>query len=61
MSNGQGKKRVKNVPVLHNEIKKRHGVLLTDTAWAVLVNQAKKKGVSVREMIESWARSLEGS
>jgi hypothetical protein len=43
------------------EIKKRHGQELTDTAWAVLINQAKKKGISVSEMIESWARSLEGS
>jgi hypothetical protein len=60
MSTGQGKKRIRNVPVLHDEIKKRHGILLTDTAWTLLVNEAQKNKVSVSEMIESWARSLEG-
>ncbi|MDJ0798348.1 MAG: hypothetical protein QNJ51_16275 [Calothrix sp. MO_167.B12] len=59
MSTGKGKKRVKNVPVLHDEIKKRHGILLTDTAWAALVKKAKEDSVSVSEMIESWARSFE--
>lgn len=61
MSTGKGKKRIRNVPVLHDEIKRRHGVLLTDTAWASLVKEAQKNSVSVSEMIESWARKFEGS
>jgi hypothetical protein len=58
MSTGKGKKRVKNTPVLHDEVKKRHGILLTDTAWKRLVNVARLKNTSVSEMIEEWARSL---
>lgn len=58
MSTGKGKKRVKNTPVLHDEVKKRHGILLTDTAWKKLVDTAKLRDTSVSEMIEKWARSL---
>lgn len=60
MSSGKGKKRVRNVPVLYDEVKKRHGILLTDTAWTLLSNEAQKKNISISEFIESWARSFQG-
>ena len=60
MSTKKGKKRIKNVPVLHNELKKRHGVLLTDTAWEALKKKAKEDGISISEMIEAWAKKMHG-
>ncbi|WP_414584432.1 hypothetical protein [Scytonema sp. PCC 10023] len=59
MSTGKGKKRIRNVPILYDEVKKRHGILLTDTAWASLVSAAKKNNVSVSELIEVWARNCD--
>lgn len=61
MSTGKGKKRIKNVPVLHNEVKKRHGLLLTDTAWEALRKKAREDGTSISEIIETWAKSLHGN
>ena len=56
MSTGKGKKRVKNQPVLYNELKKVHGISLTDYSWDKLRTMAKKKGLSVSEFVEQWLR-----
>lgn len=50
MSTGKGKKRIKNTPVLHDEVKKRHGILLTDTAWNLLSKEAQSKNVSISDL-----------
>ena len=60
MSTGKGKKRVKNIPVLYDERKNRHTVLLTDTAWHKLQYIAELKGLSASEMIEQWIREIDG-
>ncbi|MGI2907123.1 hypothetical protein [Tolypothrix sp. VBCCA 56010] len=46
MSTKKGKKRVKNIPVLHDEPKNKRGVWLTDTAWHSIQELAVKEGVS---------------
>jgi len=51
----KGKKRIRNVPILHNEVKKRHSVFLTDTAWIKLQSIAKSSKTSVSEIIEKLA------
>lgn len=48
----KGKKRIKNVPVLHNEVKKKHSIFLTDSAWKKLQGIAKLTKTSVSEVIE---------
>ncbi|WP_374885241.1 hypothetical protein [Microseira sp. BLCC-F43] len=58
MSTGKGKKRIKNSPVLYNELKKRRCVLITDTAWQMLTKQSQLQGVSISELIETYARKL---
>jgi predicted CopG family antitoxin len=58
MSTGKGKKRIKNTPVLYDEIKKQRGINLTDTAWENLARQAKTENISVSELIERYARKL---
>ncbi|MBE9057933.1 hypothetical protein [Sphaerospermopsis sp. LEGE 08334] len=58
MSTGKGKKRIKNTPVLYDEIKKQRGINLTDTAWEILARQAKTEKISVSELIERYARTL---
>ncbi|GAX36170.1 hypothetical protein [Nodularia sp. NIES-3585] len=59
MSTGKGQKRVKNIPVLYDEMKKRRGINLTDTAWEILARQAKIEKISVSEFIERYARKLD--
>ena len=53
MSTGKGKKRIKNQPVLHEELKKQHGVFLTDTAWEFVRKQAAKQNTSASEYLEA--------
>ncbi|BAZ26205.1 CopG/DNA-binding domain-containing protein [Kalymmatonema gypsitolerans NIES-4073] len=55
MSTRKGKKAVKNVPLFHDEVKTRHHILLTPTAWQRLQQRAKEQGISVSELIECWA------
>jgi len=57
-SRSKGKKRTKNIPVLYDEIKKRRGINLTDTAWEILARQAKIEKISVSELIERYARNF---
>jgi hypothetical protein len=56
MSTGKGKKRVRNVPVLHDEPKKKRGVWLTDTAWHSIQEYAAHHGVSASECLEELIR-----
>jgi hypothetical protein len=58
MSTGKGKKRIKNVPVLYEESKKRRGVMLTDTAWSNAVIKARENGISVSEYLERLLRGV---
>jgi hypothetical protein len=51
------KKKMKNVPVLYDELKTKRTINLTDTAWGLLKTRATKKGISISEHIETWARS----
>ena len=60
MQVGKGKKRIKDTPVLHNEVKKDHHIFITPSSWDKLKNRASKKGVSVSEFIELWVRSIDG-
>ncbi|NJM71142.1 MAG: hypothetical protein HC862_13455 [Scytonema sp. RU_4_4] len=56
MSTGKGKKRVRDVPVLHDEPKKKRGVWLTDTAWHSIQELAVKEKVSASEYLEELIR-----
>lgn len=52
------KKRLKNVPVLHDEVKTKRTVVLTPTAWENIKNEARVRGVSASELIEEWGRRI---
>jgi len=52
------KKRLKNVPVLHNEIKTKRTVVLTPTAWENIKNEAKRRNISASELIEEFGRTI---
>ncbi|MGD1913792.1 MAG: hypothetical protein ACFB2X_24030 [Rivularia sp. (in: cyanobacteria)] len=56
MSTKKGQKRLKNIPVLHDEIKERHQIVVTPTAWDNMKSKALKEGISVSELIETLAR-----
>ena len=58
MTAKKGKKRLRNVPVLHSELKQRHQVHLTPTAWESLKREAVGRGISVSELIEELARTI---
>ncbi|AOX02421.1 hypothetical protein BJP34_25920 [Moorena producens PAL-8-15-08-1] len=53
----KSKKRMRGVPVYYDELKKQHGILLTDTAWKWLQLSAKESGISIGEFLERWIRS----
>jgi hypothetical protein len=56
MSTGKGKKRVRNVPVLYDQPKKKRGVWLTDTAWHSIQESAANRGISASEYLEEMIR-----
>ena len=47
---------MRGAPAHYDELKKQHGIWLTDTTWKWLQLAAKDSGVSVGEYIESWVR-----
>jgi len=56
----KGKKRMKNQPALHDEIKTSRNVFLTPSSWNKVKACAKKYGISASELVEQWARNLDG-
>ncbi len=59
MSTRKGKKRLRNQPIFYDEIKKVHGISLTDSSWVRLQQLAKQKGLSISEFIERWVRDTQ--
>ncbi|ARV60248.1 hypothetical protein BZZ01_17855 [Nostocales cyanobacterium HT-58-2] len=53
-----GKKRLKNVPILYEGIKKKRSIGLTDTAYQTLQEAAAAEKLSLSEFVERWARQL---
>ena len=56
MSTGKGKKRMRNQPVFYEEIKKTHGISLTDSSWLGIKEKALINGLSASEYIEQLIR-----
>ncbi len=56
MSTGKGKKRLRNIPVLYNDLKKKRGVMLTDAAWHSVQDLALKNNISASEYLERLIR-----
>ena len=56
---GKGKKRLRDIPVLHDEKKTRHNLLITPSSWKKLQRIAQKNGLSLSEYVEQWIISLE--
>ncbi|BAY47158.1 CopG domain protein DNA-binding domain protein [Scytonema sp. HK-05] len=52
------KKRLKNIPVLHDEVKQRHQIVVTPTAWENMRNEAGRRGISISELIEEFGRGI---
>lgn len=52
------RKRLKNIPVLHDEIKQRHQIVITPTAWENMKTEANDRGISISELIEEFGRRL---
>jgi hypothetical protein len=60
MSTRKGQKGQKNIPYLHDEVKQKHTVVLTPTAWDKLRKLSTEKGLSVSEYLEQWVRDTPG-
>jgi len=56
MAIGKGKKRLKNTPTFYEEMKKRRGVWLTDTAWLTVQELAVRSNTSASEYLEELIR-----
>ena len=46
----------KNIPAIHDEVKKQHGVFITPSSWAWLQQKAKSDKTSASEIIEALIR-----
>ncbi len=57
MSTGKGKKRIKNQPVLYNELKKQRAIWLTNKSWYKVQEKAVQSGISASEYLENLIRS----
>jgi macrodomain Ter protein organizer (MatP/YcbG family) len=60
MSTRKGIKGQKNIPIFHEEVKQKHTIVLTPTAWDKLKLLSKNKGLSISEFIEQMARDTPG-
>ena len=49
---------MRGVPVHYDELKKKHGIWLTDYAWGKLRQKSKEAGVSAGEFLERLIREL---
>ena len=58
MTTKKGKKRLKNVPILHDEVKGRHQILVTPTTWENMRQEATRRGISVSELIEEFGKGI---
>ncbi|MDJ0619602.1 MAG: hypothetical protein QNJ63_23145 [Calothrix sp. MO_192.B10] len=58
MTTKKGKKRLKNIPILHDEVKTKRTVVLTPTAWGKMKQEATRRGISVSELVEEFARTM---
>jgi deoxyhypusine synthase len=58
MATKKGKKRIKNVGILHDEVKQRHQIVVTPTAWNNIKSEADRRDVSISELIEEWGRRI---
>lgn len=58
MTTKKGQKRLKNIPILHDEVKTKRTVLLTPATWDNIKDEAKNRGISASELIEEWGRRL---
>ena len=58
MATMKGQKRLKNIPILHDEVKMKRTVVLTPTAWQNIREEAKIRGISASELVEEWGRRL---
>ncbi|KAB8318931.1 hypothetical protein SD81_008285 [Tolypothrix campylonemoides VB511288] len=59
MSIQKGKKAVRGVPQLHEELKCKHTIWLTPTSWDKFQQLAISSGISVSELLEKIATELE--
>ncbi|MBW4629307.1 MAG: hypothetical protein KME49_28300 [Brasilonema octagenarum HA4186-MV1] len=59
MSTPKGKKAVRGIPQLHEELKCRHTIWFTPTAWGKLQRKAVNENISVSELLEKMATELE--
>ncbi len=58
MTTKKGHKRIKNIPILHSEVKERHQIVVTPTAWKNMKREASRRGVSISELIEEFGRTI---
>ena len=58
MTTKKGQKRLRNIPVLHDEVKKKRTVNLTPTAWGKMKDEASRRSISVSELIEEFGRGI---
>ncbi|KYC43465.1 hypothetical protein WA1_11100 [Scytonema hofmannii PCC 7110] len=60
MSTGKGKKRTRNIPVLHEQVKEQHSIMFTPATWKKLQALAIDADLSVSEYLETLIRAIDG-
>ena len=60
MSTRKSIKGQKNIPLIHDEVKKKRTISITSSSWDWLKEQAEKHNTSISEVIENWVRETKG-
>ncbi|MUG91759.1 hypothetical protein F7734_04395 [Scytonema sp. UIC 10036] len=60
MSTSKGKKRTRNIPVLHEQVKEQHSIMVTPATWKKLQALAIDADKSVSEYLETLIRTIDG-
>ena len=60
MSTIKGQKRIKNQPILHEELKKQRAVWLTSKTWGEVQESAARLKISASEYVEQMIRERHG-
>jgi len=54
----QKQKRMKDIPVLRDEVKAKRTLSLTPTAWENIKQEAARLQISASELVEEWGRVI---
>ncbi|MGD1913536.1 MAG: hypothetical protein ACFB2X_22660 [Rivularia sp. (in: cyanobacteria)] len=60
MSTRKSIKGQKNIPAIHDEVKKKRTISITPSSWNWLKEEAERRNTRISEIIENWVSETKG-